>query len=693
MRPRRSVNVVGLVASPEEKTSRPNLRLHVLGLVMLLLFGVMILRLWSLQVINQKTFAAQVSQNQVRLVTLPAPRGEIVDRNDSVLVQNTVSQEIVLSRVAAAVHPSVIGDVAALTGQSPSAVANALTDPRYSPFEPVPVLTDAPAATVQYLQEHAAEYPGVSVEFVTQRTYPQGGTMAAHILGYVGSINGGELAAHPNQGYTTMSQIGKSGIEAQYEPYLRGLDGQQALSVNAQGQVVGTLRTTNPEPGDTVILNIDTGLQAATQAALQDDMNADRNIVDPTTKLYPTADLGAAVVMDARTGQVLAMASNPTYDLNQWVGGISNKDYAAIQASGAENNNAIQGLFTPGSTFKLATATAALQTGLMGANQYVDDTGALKVPCVQGVNSAECTFNDAEAQGAGEVDLPTALTISDDYYFYNLGYLFWLRRFTYGPTPIQNVAEQYGLGTLTGIDLPGEVAGRADSQTTRQQLHAAAPGAFPNTGWTEGDNIEMAFGQGETVVTPIEEAVAYATFANQGTRYVPQVAAGIVNQEGQLIKRFTPQVAGHVNLPNSIYQPILQGLQGVVTGGGTASATFQADAHFSPSQFPIAGKTGTADIGLGKEPNAWFVGFGPLNAPPGQPEYVVAVVVQHGGYGAQAAAPAVMQIFNYLATNPIHPVVFPTKSVPSHTSVPQNNPPAGVTTTTTSTSPSSPNGG
>ncbi|HMD44919.1 MAG TPA: penicillin-binding protein 2 [Acidimicrobiales bacterium] len=689
MRPRRNVSVAALVASPEEMTSRPNVRLRVIGLLVLALFAVMVLRLWSLQVINTKNYAAAVSANQVRIVSLPAPRGMIVDRNSTQLVKNTVTEQIVLSRVAAAQHPGVVAALAALVGTTPAQVQTDLKDPRYSPYEPVPVLTDAPPTTVAYLQEHQYAYPGVSVEFVTQRQYPQGGTLAAHVLGYVGAINGTELAAHANQHYTVSSQIGKSGIEEQYEQDLRGVDGVQALSVNAQGQVVGTLRTSPPQPGNTVVLNLDVGLQAALQSALGNDLNADRSIPDPTTHLLPTANLGAGVVMDARTGQVLAMASSPTYDLNEWVGGISNQNFAALQASGATNNYATEGLFTPGSTFKLATATAALNDGVIGADQYVNDTGVFKVPdCAPGADPAGCAFHDAEATGAGEVNLQTALTISDDYYFYNLGYLFWARRSAYGETAIQDTANQYGFGVPTNVDLPGEASGRVDSQAVRLQLHQIAPKSFPNTAWYEGDNIEMAFGQGGTVVTPLQEAVAYATFANGGTRYAPQMASAVVGPDGKVLKRFTPQVVGHVNLPPQVYGPILAGLEGVVSSG-TAAQTFAQYAHFSLSQYPIAGKTGTADVGRNQEPNAWFVGFGPTNAPPGSPEYVVAIVVQHGGYGAQAAAPAVMNVFNYLVTNPIAPVKTPGANGPAPTP-PPNNPPAGApppSTTTTTTAP------
>ena len=262
MRPRKSVNVASIVGSPEEEESRPNLRLRIVGVVVLLLFGVLVLRLWTLQVVEGKTYAANVTRNQVRVVSIAAPRGEIVDRNGTVLVSNVPQEEILLSRAEASQNPSIIGMVAALIGQTPAQVSASVDNNQYSPYEPVPVAVGVSTATVQFLQTHQSEYPGVSVETVAQRTYPQGGSTATHILGYVGDITPAYLAAHPGQGYTQGSQVGVSGIEAQYEPYLRGVDGRQALSVDASGTVVGTLSTTAPQIGDTAVLNIDTGSAA-----------------------------------------------------------------------------------------------------------------------------------------------------------------------------------------------------------------------------------------------------------------------------------------------------------------------------------------------------------------------------------------------------------------------------------------------
>ena len=686
MRPRKSVNVASIVGSPEEEESRPNLRLRIVGIAVLLLFGVLVLRLWTLQVVEGKTYAAAVTRNQVRVVSIAAPRGEIVDRNGTVLVSNVPQQEILLSRAEAAQNPGIVGMVAALVGQTPAQVTASINNNQYSPYEPVPVAIGVSTDTVQFLQTHQSEYPGVSVQTVAQRTYPQGGTTATHVIGYVGDITSNYLAAHPDAGYSQGSQIGVSGIEAQYEPYLRGVDGRQALSVDASGTVVGTLSTTAPQIGDTVVLNIDTGLQQAVQNDLQQQILADRQTLDTIDKKYPPAINGAVVVMNPQNGQVLAMASSPTYDLNQWVGGISTANFNALQASGAENNYAIEGQYTPGSTFKLVTATAALQAGLISPGTPYYDSGHYRItgcPAPGVNNDTGCVLTDNPGDPTGTYNVTGALTVSSDAFFYHLGDQFWQERGTFGDTPIQNEATAYGEGTITGVDLPGEAQGRLDSYLTRAKLHAEAPKAFPYAAsWFTGDNVEMSFGQGETVLTPIEQAVAYSTFANGGTRYAPQVASEIVDPlTGKVVKKLAPQVTGHVAISPANYSAMLQGFEGVVSNpNGTAYGDFQG----FPASWNLAGKTGTASNQAGLSPNSWFVAFGPNP----NPTYLVLAVIDQGGYGAQAAAPLVRNIFDYIVANPLGAQAkTPTPASPPSLAAPTPNLPFGTPTTTTTTTP------
>ncbi|HEX4434035.1 MAG TPA: penicillin-binding protein 2 [Acidimicrobiales bacterium] len=698
MRPRKSVSVSSIVGSPEEEEARPNLRLRIVGVVVLLLFGVLVLRLWTLQVVEGKSYAAAVTRNQVRVVSVAAPRGEIVDRAGTVLVSNTPQEEILLSQSEAKDNPTIVGDVAALVGQTPKQVQASLNDNQYSPYEPIPIATGVSEDTVQFLQTHQADFPGVSVQTVAQRTYPQGGTTATHVLGYLGGITPSYLAAHPNDGYTQGSQIGVSGIESQYQPYLKGVEGRQALSVDASGTVVGTLSSTAPQIGDTVVLNIDTGLQQEVQNDLQAQIIADRNTPDQVDGgVKPPAPNGAVIVMNPQNGQVYAMASFPNYDLNEWVGGISTANFEALQQSGAENNNAIDGEYTPGSTFKLVTATAALQDGLIAPSTSYDDTGTFKVqgcPAAGVNNDTGCTLHDDPGDTGGIYNISSALTASSDAFFYNLGEMFWEQQSKYGVTPIQEEATAYGEGTITGIDIPGEAQGRVDSKATREKLHTEAPKAFPYAGsWFTGDNIEMAFGQGETILTPIEQAEAYSTFANGGTRYAPQVASEVVDPlTGKVLKKIAPEVTGKVPISSTTYSAMLAGFEGVISSkSGTAYQDFQG----FPAAWNLAGKTGTASNlgpnGQPLEPNSWFVAFGPNP----NPQYLVLAVIDQGGYGAQAAAPLVRNIFDYILANPgINGAVkTPTPASPASQTAPATNPPVGTpTTTTTSTTPASKSG-
>jgi penicillin-binding protein 2 len=691
-------SVESLLGAPDSTEARPGLRLRIVGIAVVALFALLGLRLWALQVLQAPAAAQTVVANQIRVVPVTPTRGLILDRNGNPLADNSVTEEITLSRVAAQQDPAVIGRLAAVVGETPTQVQASIANQQYSLYKPVPILNNAPLADVIYIKEHQAEFPGVTSQETTQRHYPQtqlpgpaqGSYPASQVLGYVGTINASELTSGASQGYTAGDAFGKDGLEKQYESELRGVPGRQELEVDPRGQVAGVLKSTPPAPGDNIVTNLDTNLQQVSDNALATQIGNLRKTFDPACNskagCYPAATGGAVVVMSPQTGAVYAMSSYPSYDPSVWVGGITTTQYAAL-SDPTKNypliNRAIAGQYIPGSTFKLNTATAALQTGLVTPGFTYYDKGSFTTPDCQ-YGSTTCTFHNSAGDPTGSYNVSSALTVSSDDFFYNLGYLFYSQQGKYGLTPIQDQAAQYSLGELTGIDLPGEAQGRVDSQPERVKLHAEAPKAFPNTTWYTGDNIELAFGQGGTYITPIEQAVAYATFANGGTRYAPQVAAAVVTPSGQVVKRFTPQVTGHVALSPLTYQALLTGFTGVVQSpDGTAYGAFQG------LNFPggIAGKTGTADTVPGKEPTAWFVGFGPT----ADPQYVVVCVIDQAGYGATASAPVVRDIFSYLATHPMGPAAIPPPPAATRSTTPVSLPvtsavPGSPTTTTTTLS-------
>jgi penicillin-binding protein 2 len=651
-----------------------------LGLVALMvgcLFAAMFVRLWYLQVLASPQLKAAAVANQVRKVTAQAPRGLIVDRVGAPLVTNKTVVAITVARsvtpeLGCGSQPTVLADgrvrymvgspakaqtftlprvvpsVARLLGTSAQSVLQTISDCRYSPYEPVPVATDVTIGQVTFIREHQADFPGVAVQELSERSYPAG-TAAAHILGYVGSISPKELASDRTQGYQQGDLVGQAGVEAAYEKWLRGQPGVTDLEVDATGKVIGTLGGQRPQPGDTMQLTVDLALQKQVDSDLASEIATLHNQIDPTTGYYYPAPSGAAIVLDPRNGSVLAMSSYPTYNPSVWVGGISTQEYKSLSAPPYTLiNRAIDGEYTPGSTFKLVTATAALQDGLISPYTVIYDPGYFRIPSC----TAGCLFHNNESEALGALSVQLALTASDDVFFYNLGYDFYTQRSRFGPQPIQDVAREYGLGQPTDFDLGQTAEGRVDSPAERVYLHQLDPRAFPYDSWYAGDNVEVAFGQGATIITPLQLADAYAAFANGGTVWAPHVGAQAVNRTGKVVWSYRPKALSHVPMSALTRQTILAGLEGVVSNPhGTAYGTFLG---FPDSRFPVAAKTGTATTPT-IEPTALFVAF----APAPDPKYLVMVVIDQAGYGASGAAPVAEKVLTWLMAHPVPAVTAP----------------------------------
>ncbi len=638
------------------ETVHVGLRLTVMGVVILGLFSAMLVRLWSLQVLEGSKYHAEALNLVTRSVPISPPRGLIVARNGAVLVGDKVEPVVTLNRQVALADPAVVQRLAVELAITVRQIRADLANQQDSIYEPVPVEVGVPESAIVYLSEHQSLFPGVAVSYVAERTYPFG-DLAAQTLGYVADISASELKALAKYGYVPSDVIGQSGIEAQYERWLHGRAGHEILRVDAAGDPVGTPVTYSPVIGDSVVTNIDVGLQEEVQKALDAQLSSLQSQGLPVTS-------GSVVVLDPQNGAVLAMESAPTYNPAWWVGGISEAHYRYITSPRNNQpllNRAIQGLYTPGSTFKLATATAALQDGLITPSTIINDTGSFTIPppCA----GSGCTFINGDGVVLGPIDITTAITASDDVFFYTLGYDFWASASRFGTMPIQKYASAYGFGTSTGVDLPGEYSGQVDSPALRKLQHAEAPKAFPYVYYGAGDNVNMAFGQGETLITPLQLATAYATFANGGTRYAPEVAAGIVSPAGRVVRVFKPKVLGHVTISPTNYQAMLSGFEGAITNvaTGTAGSVFAGtNPPYPYSKLPLAGKTGTATTSNNPNapPTALFVAFGPATGSTSAPRYVVAVVIPHAGYGASAAAPVARQVFQYLINHPVGQVSF-----------------------------------
>ena len=610
------------------------LRLGVLGVVVLSLFAALLVRLWYLQVMASEQYEA-VSTNSVRLVTTEAPRGRILDRNGVELVRNRISDVVTVDRNELPMRADVKTRLAFMLGITGEELDRRLESKRHSVYKPVPIGRDVPKENLIFIREHAAEFPGVAHTRLTEREYTQGET-AAHVLGYTAEINGDELAARKRlrRGYKPGDTIGKTGVELNFENDLRGQPGIEELEVDAAGRVLRTLNSRPPVPGHDVKLTIDVNVQRMVEASLAEGLAIAREGRDREFKKRFLAPAGAAVVLDPRDGSVLAMASNPTYNPSIYVDG-SVDEFKRLQDPALHtplNDRASEGLYAPGSTFKLVTSIAAMSKGLISANTTVEDKGSIKI--------GNQIFRNAGSAPHGRVRLDRALTVSSDVFYYSLGERFWNARGRYGESAIQETARDLGLG---------EGIGRVPDPDIRKRLHDSNPKAFPNGGWFPGDNANLAIGQGEMAITPLQLANAYATFANGGTLWAPRMGTEIIDADGKKVRDVAPRAVRRMDLAPSLRNPILAGLTGVVKDPrGTAYGAFNG---FPYDRVPLAGKTGTAEV-ANKQDTAIFTAFGPVD----NPQFEVTVLLEEAGFGADAAAPVTRRIIDGLIGEPLKPI-------------------------------------
>ncbi|HLH68149.1 MAG TPA: penicillin-binding protein 2 [Candidatus Dormibacteraeota bacterium] len=615
------------------------------------LFAALLARLWYLQVIDHHVAHISAVENGIRYVYTEAPRGLILDRNGNVLVGNVDEPVIDVDPHLAAQHPRTLDRLAALLGMTVPQLDAAIHNLQYSPYAPVPVAVGPSASEILHIQEYPSEFPGVTVGTETVRAYSPAGKAAANIVGYVGRIDQAEYEKLKSQGYQPDSQIGQTGVEATFESVLRGRPGVTEVEVDAQGNVVSTLHTTAPVPGENVRLTIDGSLQEAAVNTLAQETAIKRSEIDPDGSGYYRADSGAVVVEDPHNGQLLALATYPIYDPAQFVGGISQANYAKLTAPSAHaplEDRAISGEYFPGSTFKLVTATAGLVTGVITPTSLFDDVGG-------GITVGGHFFANDGHQSYGEVALPFALTVSDDAFFYHIGETLYNGRSIYGQNVFQKVASEYGFSKPTGIDLPGESSGFVLTPQQKAALHRADPAAYPFGSYYTGDAIESAIGEDDVVVTPLQLANAYAAFANGGTLYRPSIVLDAETLSGKVVHSYAPVIDGHTPpLTAAERQAMIAGFVGVTTNPlGTAYGSFGKTGY--PIQ--VAGKTGTAQVTSGlphtspayKQYTSVFTSFAPAQSP----RYVVDCFIPQAGYGADAAAPVVRQIYDILFHQPI----------------------------------------
>lgn len=621
-------------------------RMSIIGVIVFALFSALFARLWYLQVAATSEFAAAAQSNTVRAINEPPIRGRILDDKGRVLVDNRIANVITIDRkLTPRQRNMVVNRLAELLKIPAATVRKKLADPRVSPYTAVPVAVDVSYDKLAYVSEHREDFPGVKAEPVAIRRYVYG-SLAAHVLGYTGEINGSELKAQPPaRHYELGDTIGKAGVELTYESDLRGTPGQDRVEVDANGRVLRTLSTKAPQPGHDVKLTLDLDVQKVAEDSLAQGLFAAQNTQDKSNKAKfekLNAPAGAVVVLDATNGSVVAMASNPTYDPNDFSNGIPTATWETLNNPASHYplvDRAIAGQYAPGSTFKLVTALAGLNSGDINPTKTIDDKGSYSYP-----TDPQMKFTNDNSARYGRVSLARAITVSSDVYFYTIGGdLFYRERHDLpGGNALQETARSLGFGKVSGIALPNEATGRIPDAAWKAKAHAENPSAFPYADWLPGDNIHAAVGQGDVAVTPLQLANAYATFANGGTLRQPEIASQVLSATGTKLRDLTPITAGNVPLPAR--DALIQGFTGVASDPkGTAANVFAG--------FPkglIAGKTGTAQV-EGKQPTSLFVGI----TPAANPKYVVLAVVEEGGYGAETAAPIVRRVMQYLNGMPM----------------------------------------
>jgi penicillin-binding protein 2 len=634
----------------------PRIRLSILGVVVVSLFAALFARLWYLQIMAAPEARVAAEANIVRQVAIQAPRGRILDRDGTVLVDNRISVIVTIERsVLDELTDRERADVLARLAQELTRAGQATTvdqlearlaDRRFSPYTPLPVAQDVPETLKIFLEERAEEFPSVGVERTAVRRYPYG-QIAGHILGYVGEINDVELderSREREKPYQLGDDIGKAGVERMYEDDLRGVPGVRTIEVDVDGDPVRIIDDEPPLPGDDVVLSIDVDVQALAEETLARGLEQARERRVRAGNEPNKGTKGAVVVEDPSTGELLAMASYPAFpDPSEFVNGISTQRWEELTRETPDNqfplnNWAIQGQWAPGSTFKLFTGYAALQTGIRQPNTTINDPGYYDVPNCDG----RCRFYNAGSTRHGSVDMRRALTISSDVFFYDIGAQFWLRRGALGsPTKLQELVRQFGLDEKTGLGLPGERAGRIPTPQQRKEFCENPKAGCIDSGWYTGDNVNIAIGQGDVLVTPLQLVNAYSAFANGGTLRSPIIAREVRKAgTAEVLRRIEGAVVRTIQMAPEHRAALLEGLMGVPTRG-TAALNFQGFPH---ETFPLAAKTGTAEVN-GKADTAVFVAYGPTPAP----RFAVSVFMEESGFGGTAAAPVARRLFDVFA--------------------------------------------
>lgn len=659
--------------------NKSRLRLVVLQALVFSLFATLLVRLYYLQVVEADTYQGKAAAQSVREIVVQPQRGLIVDDQGRPLVTNRLSwvvsldrtllgkmteeeRRTLVTRVSRAIDVPVrrIERKLMLCGDD-GAVAGLCWNG--SPYQPVPVATDLPREVALRILEQPEDHPGVVVEQQSVRNYPRPyGINAAHLLGYLSPVTEGELEEAEDDGDRSVngaSVVGRAGVEQEYDEWLRGMPGYRKVQVDSMGRVLGDDSEVASQPGDTLVTSIDARVQGVVERQLQEMITIARNTHDDVTGKNYVADSGAAVVLEADTGRVVAMAGLPTYDPEVWVNGISPKKLRKLYSQKAGTpllGRATQGQFAPGSTWKPFMTAAALTHG------YSEDT---RLNCSSAFQVGNRAFKNYESGAHGYIGFDKALEVSCNTFFYRIGYDYWRRLGSDvadvdARDPLVAGAKRFGFGNETGIDMPGEAPGRiADRRWKRayfesQKDYYCDLSSKPQTPATSdfvykfaeefclegyayraGDAVNFAIGQGDTIVTPLQLARAYGAIANGGTLYEPRIGRAVVAADGTVVRDIEPKVQAELKLPKRVLRYIDEALMGVTREGTMAWRM----GGFPLDQVNIRAKTGSAEV-YGKQSTSWVASY--------SDDYVVVMMVSQGGTGSGTSGPGIRKIWEAL---------------------------------------------
>ncbi|MGN6130161.1 MAG: penicillin-binding protein 2 [Nocardioidaceae bacterium] len=667
MAPRRGVRATS--------ARKGRLRLVVVEALVISLFVTLFARLWFLQVLGGESYQAQAAEQSVRELVVQPARGLIVDDMGRPLVANRTSwvvdvdrtmlhkmsdgqQHRLLKRLARVVHVPVakIHARTLLCGE-PGSVSGTCWNG--SPYQPVPVAEDVKQQVAVSIQEQSEDFPAVLVDAQNVRAYPSPyGVNAAGRLGDLSPITSDELAEAKKEHDGSVhgaSVVGRAGLEKEYDKYLRGYPGYKRVTVDSMGRVLGDSGEVKGRVGDTLVTSIDAKVQAVVEKQLAKTIRTARHTYDPVTHKNYEADSGAVVVLNAKNGRVVAMAGSPTYDPSVWSGGITSKQLARLYSAKAHYPllfRPTQAQLAPGSTWK----------PIMTAGAFGDDMGPnTRLACSSGFQVGNRWFKNYESENYGMIDFAKALQVSCDTFFYRVGYHLWQKYGSdesdvHAKDPLVAEAKKFGFGKPTGIDLPGEASGRIADRKWKLAYWKANKGYYCKLGkkpgndfihvfarefcvdgytYRAGDAVNFSIGQGDTMVTPLQSARAYAALANGGTLYEPRVAKAIVSPDGKVIRTIPPKVAGHIKVPQHGLRYIDQALLGTAKTGTTAWKFL----GFPLDKVKIRSKTGSAEV-YGKQSTSWVASY--------DKQYVVLMMVTQAGTGSGTSGPAVRKIWEAL---------------------------------------------